>query len=306
MKGQTIDPGLGEKYTGKTKRLINKDGSFNIQKYGFKAGLNDAYQLLTDMPIGWLLLTLTGLYLLVNCAFALLYLWFGIAHLGEPDRSLPPFLHAFFFSVQTFTTVGYGVLSPHGLATNLVVTVEALTGWIGFAIITGLVYRRFSQPVARILYSRNAIIAPYQGGWSLQFRIANMRRNVLMEMEARVMLILHDTHTFNRRYYNLKLERSSIYLFPLNWTIVHPIDEDSPLYNTTPEGLAAQEAEVLIMIKGFDETFAQQVRSRFSYRFDEVEWNVRFRPAYQTDPEGEVILDLERLHETEAVEASQL
>lgn len=301
MVGHKIDPGFGENYNRSTKRLINKDGSFNIQKRGFRIKLHDLYQYLKDVSVGWLALLVLGSYLLINVFFALLYLWCGIENLHGTDPELSPFLNAFFFSVHTFTTVGYGMPSPHGLAVNLVVTLEALTGWVGFAIITGVVFSRFSKPNARILYSDNAIITPHKDGDSLQFRIANKRSNVLIEMEARVMLMVHDKN-HNRHYFNLPLERSSLHFFPLNWTIVHPIDTASPMYNLKPADLLEQEAEILILVKGFDETFGQEIHSRFSYRYDEICWNVRFKKAYEISDDGETIFYLARLHELEALD----
>jgi len=300
MWKRTIDPGLGKKYNHRTKRLINKDGSFNIVKRGSEPRLYDIYQYLINVSHGRLALFVIGFYLLINLFFALLYVGCGVENLHGIDPRLPPFLNAFFFSVQTFTTVGYGVLSPHGLATNLVVTLEALLGWVGFAIITGVVFSRFSTPNVRILYSNHAVIAPYGEGRSLQFRLANKRNNMLMEMEAKVLLMVQDTDG-DRHYYNLKLEQSSLHFFPINWTVVHPIDADSPLHNVSLRQLEEQQAEVLVLIKGYDEAFGQFIHSRFSYRYDEILWNTRFRKVYEADAEGETIFNLLRLHETEPV-----
>lgn len=301
MWKQPVDPGFGEDYSRQTKRLINKDGTFNTYKSGIQVKAYDLYQHLANMSNFSFMATLLFFYLGLNAFFAGLYMWFGIENLHEADPALSPFANAFFFSVQTFTTVGYGVLAPQGLATNLVVTLESLLGWVGFAIITGLVYKRFSRPKARILYSNDAIVAPYQEGMSLQFRVANKRNNLLMEMEVKVVLMMHDPESYRRQYFNLKLERSSIQFFPLNWTIVHPIDEESPLWQATPEALEAQEAEILILLKGYDDTFGQRVHSSFSYRYDEIKWNVRFKKVYETNDAGDVILDLYKLHETEPI-----
>lgn len=300
MWRRTIDPGLGEKYNSRTKRLINKDGSFNIVKLGRELRLYDAYQYLKNISVGRLSFLLLCFYLFINSLFALLYLWCGVENLHGIEPGLHPFFNAFFFSVQTFTTVGYGVLAPHGMATNLVVTLESFMGWVGFAIITGVVFSRFAKPHVRILYSNNAIIAPHEGGKSLQFRLANKRNSVLLEMEARVMLMVQDTN-FSRHYYNLKLEQSSLYFFPLSWTIMHHIDEESPLYNVTPKELEEKRAEVLVLIKGYDEAYGQTVHSRFSYRFNEILWDVRFKEVYNSDTRGEIVLDLLKLHETEPV-----
>ncbi|MDX5482275.1 MAG: ion channel [Hymenobacteraceae bacterium] len=298
MWRRAVDPGLGEKYSGRTKRLINKDGSFNIVKRGSQPRLYDAYQYLSRISVERLSLLVLIFYLLINVVFALLYLWCGVENLHGVDPDLPPFLNAFFFSVQTFTTVGYGVLSPHGVAMNLVVTLESLLGWVGFAMITGVVFGRFSKPHVRILYSNNAVVAPEREGKTLQFRLANKRNNVLLEMEAKVLLMVHDAG-YDRHYYNLKLEQSSLHFFPLNWTIKHHIDKDSPLYNVTAEQLKQQGAEILILVKGYDESFGQYIHSRFSYRYDEILWNTRFKKAIDTDAGGDIVLNLLRLHDTE-------
>lgn len=303
MWRQAIDPGLGEEYNSRTKRLINKDGTFNTVKLGRELRLYDAYQYLKNVSTGRLSFLILGFYLLINVLFALLYLWCGIENIHGADPDLPPFLNAFFFSVQTFTTVGYGILAPIGMATNLVVTLESLMGWVGFAIITGVVFSRFSKPHVRILYSNNAVVAPHEGVKSLQFRLANKRNNVLLEMEARVMLMVQDA-TCDRHFYNLRLEQSSLHFFPLNWTIVHRIDQDCPLYNISPKELAEQRAELLILIKGYDEAFGQTVHSRFSYRYDEILWDVRFKKVYGTDAEGDIVFNLHKLHETEPVRES--
>ncbi|WP_162055326.1 ion channel [Pontibacter pamirensis] len=300
MWRRTIDPGLGEEYNSRIKRLINKDGTFNTVKLGRELRLYDAYQYLKNVSVQRLSFLILGFYLLINILFALLYLLCGIENLQGTEPDLPPFLNAFFFSVQTFTTVGYGILAPQGMAMNLVVTLESLMGWVGFAIITGVVFSRFSKPHVRILYSNNAIIAPHEGEKSLQFRLANKRNNVLLEMEAKVMLMVHDA-TYEHQFYNLKLEQSSLQFFPLNWTIVHHIDKDSPLYNIGSKELEEQRAEVIILIKGYDEAYGQTVHSRFSYRFDEILWDVRFKKVYDTDAEGEIVFDLHKLHETEPV-----
>ena len=301
MWRRTADPGLGAKYSTRTKRLINKDGSFNIVKRGSQPRLYDAYQYLSNVSVGRLLLYILGFYLLINILFALLYLWCGVEKLHGVDPNLPPFLNAFFFSVQTFTTVGYGVLSPHGIATNLVVTVEALLGWVGFAIITGLAYGRFSKPNIRILYSNFALITPVGEKQVLQFRLANKRNNVLMDLKAKVMLTVQDEN-FEHHYFNLQLEQATQRFFPLSWTIRHQIDSRSPLYKVTPEQLEKQNAEILVLVKGYDEGFGNIIYSRFSYRYNEIRWNERFKKAFETDEVGNTIFNLLRLHETEPVE----
>jgi inward rectifier potassium channel len=168
-----------------------------------------------------------------------------------------------------------------------------------FAVMTGLLYGRFSRPSARILFSDRALIAPYQDGTSLQFRITNARSNTLMNLEARVLLmtVSNSGGQLKRDFFDLPLERRKVYFLPLTWTIVHPIDSASPLYRKTAEDLADTSTEVLILIQAFDDSFSQTVHSRYSYRHGEILWGAKFMPAFSVDPKGDLVLDLDRLHE---------
>jgi inward rectifier potassium channel len=304
----TQDPGLGEKLAGARRRLINRDGTFNVRRAGNRRSWvrGDWYHYWVS--ISWLrfILALVGWFTSLNVLFALGYLALG------PDSILgmPPaptwwerFAYAFFFSVQTFNSVGYGVESPFGLAAGLLSSVEALVGVLTFAIITGLLYARFSKPKARIMFSHHAIITPpdavHRGHRRLMFRIANERSNTVIDCTARV-LVAMATPGGDRRYFNLTLERSQVMFLPLNWTIVHEIDDESPLYELTAHDLEAGLAELLILLRGYDDTYAQDIHARSSYRFDEIRWNHRFVRPYRADPDGELLLDLDLLHASEA------
>ncbi|MGE5433144.1 MAG: ion channel, partial [Syntrophomonadaceae bacterium] len=290
------DPGLSERYFSRTKRIINNDGSFNIIRQGTGFSVWDIYQYLVNLSWPRFIGAVMGFYFLVNCFYALLYLATGIdgIHGAREETAIKSIENLFFFSVQTISTVGYGNMAPRGIPANLIVTFETLTGLIGFALVTGLLYGRFSRPTARILYSKRALVSPFQDKKSLQFRIANQRSNALLEVEAKVMVAFVENVNGNskREYYNLTLERSYIYFFPLSWTVVHPIDEESPFWNKTPEDLKLRETEILILIKGYDDIFSQYVHSRFSYRFDEIIWGARFKPAFFIDNNGDVIFNL--------------
>jgi inward rectifier potassium channel len=213
-------------------------------------------------------------------------------------------MNVFFFSAQTLSTVGYGSMSPHGLAANTLSALEAMLGLMGFALATGLLFGRVSRPSARIGFSEQMVIAPYQDGRSLQFRIVNERRNSLMELEAKVMLMtVEEAGAESRRIYKvLNLERPTVYFFPLTWTIVHPIGSDSPLYGKTAADLEKGQAEVLILVKGYDDTFSQTVLARYSYRYDEIVWGAQFTPAFHVDDEGDLILDIDKVGELAAVD----
>ncbi|MBV9265225.1 MAG: hypothetical protein JO061_03560, partial [Acidobacteriaceae bacterium] len=171
---------------------------------------------------------------------------------------------------------------------NGIAALEALLGLMGFAVITGLVFGRFSRPSARIAFSEKVLLSPYQDGWSLQFRIVNRRANNLLELSARILLMTVEPagERLQRKYVLLGLEREQVIFFPLTWTIVHPITPESPLYGKTKEDLHKLQAEIMILIKGFDETFGQTVNVRHSYRHDEFVWGARFTPAFEIDPEG--------------------
>ncbi len=270
------------------QRLLNRDGSFNVERrgLGLLASLSP-YHLLLTMPWPRFLLLFIGCYLVANAVFALAYLACGVNALvsSGPGMVSSPFWRAFFFSVETLSTIGYGNIVPVGAAANVVVTIEALAGLMGIAIVTGLVFARFSRPTANVLFSSHAVVAPYRDTTALEFRVANARSNELIEISAKVMLSRFESvdgvHT--RRYYPLSLERDGVVFLPLTWTVVHPIDEKSPLYGENAESLRASNAEVLVLLKAFDETFSTIVQTRTSYTFDDVVWGARFANAFMVD-----------------------
>jgi inward rectifier potassium channel len=238
-------------------------------------------------------------FLVVNIAFAVVYVAIGIDQLQGTEREMSAFVSAFFFSVHTLTTVGYGNVFPRGVSANALAAIEAATGLMVFAVMTGLLYGRFSRPSARILFSKNALIAPYQEGTSLQFRITNARSNTLMNLEARVLLmtVTNKDGQLKRDFIDLELERRKVYFLPLTWTIVHPIDSSSPLSGKTAEDLAKASSEILILIQAFDDSFSQVVHSIYSYRYADIKWGAKFVQAFSVDPQGDLILELERIHE---------
>lgn len=294
-----FDPGFGQKYAHNTKRIINKDGTFNITRKGIR---NQQFQTLVEMSVLRFIALVIAFYLLINLFFAGIYMLLGAEHIVYIDsHEQSDFLKTFFFSMQTFTTVGFGSVYPEDPLSNFVSGMEAMLGWMFFALATGIVYRRFSRPSARLLFSNNALISPHKNGEALMFRIVNRRPNVLMEMDARVMLAvdMDEGERVNRRYFNLKLDTASIHFFPLSWTLVHPINEDSPLFNLTAEDFVHKKIEILILIKGFDETFSQNVHLRFSYTYDEIVWNARFIRNYKSLDTGQIELDIDSVHNYE-------
>lgn len=299
MQKPSFDPGLTQQVTGTLRRAINKDGSFNVERNG--TSWRDFHPYLHLINTSWFrfFAWMFAGYVLVNTAFALVYFALGPGHLQGTDGGTPfmRFLNDFFFSAHTLTTVGYGNFAPMSVAANSIAAFEAMVGLMGFALATGLLFGRVAKPSARIGFSENALVAPYQEQSSLQFRIVNLRSNVLIEMNASVLLMTVEgpPGKLARKYQALTLERERVYFFPLTWTVVHPIDESSPLFGKTNAELEQLQAEVLILIKGFDETFSQTVNSRYSYRFDEIVWNARFSPAFQIDGDGRMILDVARV-----------
>lgn len=278
-----------------SRRLINKDGSLNVIRRG--QSIWTPYQTLVEMTWPQFLGVIVLFYFGINLFFAVLHLLLGVETLhGIQGKNLLQNVgDAFFFSVQTFTTVGYGTLSPEGVAANLVSSLNALTGLMSFALATGLFFARFSKPRAQILFSKHGIIAPYRGITSFQFRIANLRNNKIINLEAQLIMSWvgkDEKGEERRRFAVLPLERKKVVLFPLNWTIVHPIDEDSPMANWTKADFEAKNVEVMILVKGYDETFAQEVHANSSYVDEEIIWNARFRPMFHDEEIG-TILDLD-------------
>ena len=302
------DLGFGAIVSRNTRsRLLNRNGSFNVSRTGLGARESFApyIHLLTTSWTGFLAVVAL-LYLALNMIFALIYLACGPDALQGSGAEMlgGRFGRAFFFSIQTFATIGYGQIGPNGLAANLVVTVEALVGLMYQALATGLLFARFARPTASILFSRRAVIAPYGDGLALEFRIVNTRRNEIIELEAQVLysqMVKESLGEPTRRYWLLALERNKVTFFPLSWTIVHPIDSTSPLAGKTAAQLEEAEAEILVLLSGIDEAFEQTVHARTSYRADEIVWNARFQSMFlSTDRRSRLSVDISRVHDIES------
>jgi len=299
MDTPKFDPGLTQEYTATLRRAVEKNGEFNVRRRG--VNWHDLHPYLFVVGMSWpaFLAVIFGVYIVANLFFASVYYAIGTEHLRGVDAPTAGgrFLEAFFFSAHTFTTVGYASVSPVGTLANSAATFEGLVGLLALALATGLLFGRFSRPAARIAFSRPALIAPYLNGTSLQFRIANRRSNNLMELEAKILLMTVESVNgrLQRQYAALTLERSAILFLPLTWTIVHPIDEASPLFGKTSSELERLQAEFLILIKGYDEMSSQMTHTRYSYRHDELVWGARFAPAFSVDKSGDLVLEIERL-----------
>lgn len=301
------DLGLGLQPVMHNQRVINRDGSSNIRRIGtpfFRTA--DMYNALITMPWSVFNLLVFTVYLLINILFALVYMGLGIENLDGIKPRGSDFEHlmdAFFFSAQTISTVGYGHISPAGLATSFVAALESLIGLLSFALATGLLYGRFSRPSAKIRYSKNMVVAPYRDITGLMFRLANLRSNQLLEVEVNIMFTYNEIIDGKptRRYMPLELERSKISLLTLSWTVVHPVTENSPLKIMNADFLKSSEAEFLVMIKAFDDSFSQTVHSRTSYTDEEVIWNARFISAISRDESGINVLELNKIDDLEAM-----
>jgi len=238
--------------------------------------LGDAYHRL--LSLGWptAVAILIGGFFAVNLVFACVYLALGDAISGARPGSV---VDAFFFSVQTMATIGYGVMAPHTFAANALVCVEAVVGLLGFAIVTGIMFARFARPTARVLFSRVAVVAPRDGIPSLMFRMANARGNGIVEAEVHVVLA-RDERTIEgervRRFYDLPLTRTRNVLFALSWTVIHQIRPGSPLEGSTDASLHEEDAAIIVSMVGLDETSAQTVNARYIYAAEHVVWNARF------------------------------
>lgn len=306
------DLGFGQKVAGESqRRLLNRDGSFNVARTGLNP-LSSFSLYHTLLRITWprFFGFVVVSYLIANSIFACAYFLCG------PDALMVPenlqignrFWEAFFFSVHTMATIGYGNITPVGIASNLIVTIEALFGLLGFALVTGILFSRFSRPTAKILFSEKAIIAPYRGINALEFRITNGRCNEIIELHATVMYSQFEDVGGKRlrRFYPLTLERDRVAFFTLSWTLVHPIDEHSPLYGKTELDLQSADAEILVLLTGIDETFSQTVHTRSSYKDDEIVWRAKFGDIYNPPtPTGRLTIDVRKLHSIEPVNADE-
>jgi inward rectifier potassium channel len=254
---------------------------------------DDFYHQLMTSSWPLLLLQVVVAFIAVNCLFALGYLIAG----GIEHARQGSFADAFFFSVQTMATIGYGKMAPNGFIANLLASGEALTGLLTFALVTGLIFSKFSRPTARVRFTRNAVISVRDGIPSLMFRMANVRANQIVDAQIHVVFARQE-HTLEgeevRRFYDLDLTRYRNAIFDYSWTAIHPINQDSPLYGTTAESLKASDASIVVSLTGIDETFSQTVYARYYYDAEDVIWGARLADIMGHTPEGEFFLDFTR------------
>lgn len=306
-KEEFRDLGFGtEVARGTRRRLLNRDGSFNVSLEGLNPISSlGVYQWLLRISWPQFLLFICLYYVAVNALFAGAYLLCGVDALQTSTGQFAnqPFYRAFFFSIDTFATIGYGNIYPVGVPANTLVSVEALLSIVSVALVTGVIFARFSLPSARILYSRNAVVAPYRGRTALEFRIANTRSSQLIDVQVQAILTKIETTPNGskvRKFHELALERQRVVFFPLSWTVVHPIDDSSPMWRLTHQDLLAAEAELLVLLIATDETISATVHSRSSYQADEIVWGAKFANMFlRSETEGIIGMNLDRIHEIE-------
>lgn len=293
-EGQVLTP--DDDLSDISSRLLNEDGSFNVVRKGHS--VKNMYQDLLTASWPKFLISVVSFFIISNSIFAMLFTLNGVENIGRVSQGFGrDYLESFYFSVQTFTTLGYGNLSPQNDIANIVASLDAFTGMITVALLTGLFFARFSKPRAYISFSKHILVAPNrEGKRSLQFRIVHDHRHKIIDLEARVTMtwLQKDGGRIRRMFAKLPLEIDRIFLMPLNWTIVHLIDEESPLYGFSIEDIHARNIEILIVIKGFDETYSTTVHADRSYQCSDFVENSKFTPMYHIR-KNDTILDLNLL-----------
>lgn len=282
LKNRQKEYGFGNTTFANNQRIINKDGSFNVNRIGlnFFDKFSLFHFMINSKWITFISLVVLG-YFLSATFFAMIYYTLGISHFNGVvvlDK-ISIFLEFFFYSTQTFATVGYGRINPASATASLVSSVDALTGVLYFAIVTGMLFARFSMPKTKILFAENAVVAKYQEGTAIMFRIANQLPQPLQNASVRVIASYIMKEQLNpRQYFELQLERNEIVFFATSWTIVHPITEESPFYNLSINAFNELEPEFLMQLKVYDPSYNQDVFINTSYRKEEFEWHKRYAP----------------------------
>ena len=284
-------------------RLVQRESSDRVVAIGLRAALvNDLYHYLLVLPWTAFLTALAVVYLGLNLVFATLYL-VGDAAIANARPGV--FADAFFFSVETLSTIGYGQMSPGTLYGNVVMTVEALAGVLLVAVAAGLMFARFSKPTARVVFSKVAVVGPFNGVPTLSLRLANERRNQILDAQVSVALV-RDERTAEgdwiRRFYDLQLARQRSPIFAMTFTVMHPIDADSPLRNASPSSLAAEGAELVVTVTGLDETTLHTIHARTSYLAHEICWDRRFADVFTQTADGRLAIDYRRFHDTAPIQ----
>ena len=284
------------------RQIRVRAGQFEFVKLNAKKfDWRDTYHFILNLTWPWFAGFVFGIYLLINVVFAALYML--EAH-AVAEMKPGSFFDAFFFSVETLATVGYGHMYPETFYGHLITMLEIMVGMFGLAVITGLIFVRFSRPTARIHFSKVAVIAPFDGVPNLMIRLANLRHQAMVEPEFR-MILLRNVITAEgdevRRFRSLKLEFDRLIAFPAVLTVRHRIDEESPLFGITPEDFQQQDIRIVASIVGVDTVIVAPVQSFGDYNYEQIEWNRRFVEIYDQNEEGQWTVDYARIDETEDI-----
>lgn len=289
------DPGLGNASSQYAKRMVNKKGSFNVVHLNKARRFSEAYNYLVSISWWHFFLLSFCAYTIFNAGFAFLYLFIGIEQIiASTGNVFKDFLNAFFFSSQTFTTLGYGAMSPNGIASGIISSIEAFTGLMFFAFVTGLLYGRFSKPKASIRFSKKVVLRDFNHTKALMFRLVNNRKGTMIYPKVSVTLALtkkNNVGEYVNNFYALNLERKAITYLPTTWTVVHEIDKSSPLFEFSKEELIKQQGEIVVMISYYDESFNQEVHQMHSYVLQDINLDYKFVKAYYYNKKGEMVLD---------------
>ena len=302
------DTGFGTGVNSYGGRFINLDGTYNLQKEGVTFWNRfSLFHSMLNMPL-WKFITVIILFFLsINLLYTLIYILIGAEGFqGIISTSRwKQYKEIYFFSTETFTTVGYGRVNPVGDGVNVVAAIEAMSGFLSFAVATGLIYGRFARPRSHISFSDLALIAPFQGRTALMFRIASYKDNHnLTDAEIKVNLALQvqENGDASYKFYSLEVERSKVDTLMMNWTVVHPIDEKSPLLGLTEEDFRSSDVEVYVQVKGFDDVYSTVVIQRTSYTYEEIVFGAKFVPMYRESEDGKTtILELDKLSKFNAL-----
>jgi inward rectifier potassium channel len=303
----TNETGFGTNSAYSGGRFYNKDGAPNLRVEGVSFMEKfSLYNTMLKMSGGKFIAVILLFYFAINVLFSSVYILLGPGNLGGADDidALNRFWEAFFFSVQTISTVGYGHIYPIGIATNFFAGIESLMGLLAFAFATALIYGRFARPRAYINFSKNALISPFREGKAVMFRLVPYKHNHLTDAEVKVTLAmkLQEDGTVVNRFYNLPLEISHINSLTISWTVVHPINEQSPFYNLNIEDLMNSSAELLVFLKAFDESFSNTVIARASYTANEFIEGAKFRLMYHSSQDHQTtILEMDKLNQYDKV-----
>lgn len=303
-----LNSGFGTNPSSYGGRFLNKDGTANVQKRGMGFFNHISwFHTFLNMPSWKFISVILFFYIVINFVFALVYFVIGVEHLNGIDSSASAWVQfgqAYFFSAQTFTTVGYGHISPSGFLTSALSAAEALIGLLSFAIATGLFFGRFSKPVAFLKFSHNAIIAPYGDSTALMIRITPYKNTNFTDAAVKVTLGMNvsENGVMKNQFYSLELEMDRINSLNLSWTLVHPITEESPLFQFDAANFASTTGEIMVFVKTFDDMFSTVVATRSSYTFDEVVYGAKFKPMYSRSTDNsKTTLHLDKLNEFELV-----